>query len=130
MIAGRPRFNAITPDQGSERDRVARQDARSTEEQRRRWHQSRERLREARAALAAGRNDQALALFTQAHDLGDDHALCHARAHLGRARVEIALGRRHEAAVDAMFAALAALVSPLRRLRGVRGRGFGGVGPA
>lgn len=102
----------------------------SSQEQRRRWAQSRQALREARAALRAGRNDQALGLFTQAHDLGDDHALCHARAHLGRARVEMAAGRRREAAVDALFAALAALVSPLRRLRGVRGRGFGGVGQA
>lgn len=96
-----------------------------TQEQRSRWNHSRESLRSAQAAFKAGKIDESLRWFTQAHDLGDDHAWCHAQAHFGRARIEMRQGRRHDARVDFMFGMLAALFSPLRRLRGVRGPGYG-----
>lgn len=96
-----------------------------TEDQLSRWSHSRRCLRAARAALNAGDRDESLRLFTQAHDLGDDHTWCHACAHFGRARIEMRQGSGHDAAVDLMFGILAAVFSPLRRLRGVRGRGFG-----
>lgn len=81
-------------------------------------------LRRAKSALKAGRFDEALGLFTKAHDLGDDNILCHVRGHLGRARIETRKGKLRDAALDAFFAMIAVLVSPARRLRGARGRGF------
>jgi hypothetical protein len=97
----------------------------STESARRRWDESRKYLRAARVALGTGRIDEAIKLFRQGHDLGDDNILCHARSHLGLARVEVKRGRLREAAIDVMFALAAVLVSPLRRFKGVRGPGFG-----
>ncbi len=98
----------------------------NSEDRRRRWDDSRRHLREAGSALKAGRLAEAFALFTRAHDLGDDHVLCHMRGHLGRARVEMRKGDVRDAAVDAFFALVAIVVSPARRLRGARGRGFPG----
>ncbi len=95
-------------------------------EKRQRWNESRKRLHDASSALRAGRLDEALQLFSQAHDLGDDNVLCHTQGHLGRARVEMRKGRMRDASVDVFFGLLAVLVSSARLLRGVRGRGFGG----
>jgi hypothetical protein len=93
-------------------------------EQHRRWSESRAHLRDARASMRAGQLDDALAAYTHAHDLGDDNVICHARGHWGRARVELRQRMIHDASIDAFFAIVAILVSPLRRLRGVRGPGF------
>jgi hypothetical protein len=93
-------------------------------DQHRRWLESRAHLRDARVAMRAGRIDDALAAYTRAHDLADDHVKCHARAHLGRARVEIRQRKFHDASIDAFFAIVAIVVSPFRRLRGIRGPGF------
>lgn len=94
------------------------------EEKRRRWDESRRQLRAAGRLLKAGRFDEAFGLFTQAHDLGDDNVLCHMRGHLGRALIEMRMGKMRDASIDSCFALGAVVVSPLRRLRGVRGFGF------
>src|SRR6516162_2221687 len=90
-----------------------------------RWNISRRYLRGAWVAFKAGDLERSLCLFTQAHDLGDDNTSCHGRAHLGRALIELRQHRVHDAAVDLMLAMLAVLSSPPRRLRGVRGSGYG-----
>jgi hypothetical protein len=82
-------------------------------------------LRQASDALKAGRVDEAFQHFTKAHDLGDDNVACHSRGHWGRARVELRAGKLRAALLDSFFASAAVFVSPFRRLRGVRGRGFG-----
>jgi uncharacterized protein DUF3703 len=97
----------------------------STDNPRQRWDESRKHLQAARAALSAGRIDEAIRLFKRGHDLGDDNVLCHARGHYGLARAEVKRGRLREAAIDVMFALAAVLVSPLRRFKGVRGPGLG-----
>jgi uncharacterized protein DUF3703 len=97
----------------------------STENARRRWDESRKHLQAARAALSASRFDEAIRLFKRGHDLGDDNVLCHARGHLGLARVAVRRGRLRAAAIDVMFALAAVVSSPLRRFKGVRGPGFG-----
>lgn len=91
----------------------------------RRWSQSRAYLREAHTALDEGRTHEALRLFTQAHDLGGDNTICHARGHFGRMRVELQTGKLRDALLDGFFGLAAVLISPIRRWRGVRGRGFG-----
>lgn len=93
-------------------------------EQRQRWSESRAHLRDAAVAMSAGRLDDAFASYTRGHDLGDDNVMCHARGHFGRARVEIHQRKFHDASIDAFFTIAAVLVSPFRRLRGVRGAGF------
>jgi hypothetical protein len=97
----------------------------ASEDQQRRWVESRALSEKAFEALNVGRVDEALHLFTKAHDLGDDNVLCHVRGHLGRARVEFQMGNGRTALVDVFFALAAVVVSPVRRARGVRGRGFG-----
>ena len=61
---------------------------------------------------------------TRAHDLGDDNVRCHALGHIGRARVEIRQRKFHDASIDGFFATMALVISPFRRMRGIRGRGF------
>jgi len=100
-------------------------DSDAREDDRRRLAESRATLREARDALRAGRLNAAFRLFTEAHDLGDDNVLCHIRGHWGRARVELRAGKARDALLDIFFCFAAVLVSPFRRLRAVRGRGFG-----
>ena len=98
--------------------------ATNLEDRRQRWDQSRMNLRQAGIALKAGRVDHAFALFTRGHDLGDDNLLCHMRGHLGRARIELRKRNVRDAFLDAFFALAAIVVSPARRLKGARGRGF------
>jgi hypothetical protein len=101
----------------------------TSEDAQRRWSESRALLKQASNALKAGRVDEALRLFTKAHDLGDDNAICHARGHWGRAHIELRAGKLRAALLDAFFGALALVVSPIRRLSGARGRGFGPICP-
>ena len=93
-------------------------------EQRQRWSKSRASLRDAKAATKAGRLDDAFACYTQAHDLGDDNVRCHARGHLGRARIEIRQGKIRAASIDTFWATTAVLVSTIRRMLGRRGAGI------
>ena len=89
-----------------------------------RWEQSRARLRDALAARKAGRLDDAFALYTQAHNLGDDNFRCHARGHLGRALIELRRGQLREASIDTFWATTAVMVSTIRRMLGRRGAGI------
>jgi hypothetical protein len=96
-----------------------------SDDPRQRWIESRALLKQASDALRDGRLDVAYQLFTKAHDLGDDDVVCHSRGHWGRARIELRTGEKRAAMLDAFFASVAVLFSPIRRLRGVRGSGFG-----
>ena len=96
-----------------------------SEERQLRLTESRALLKEASGALKTERLDKAFRFFTDAHDLGDDDVVCHVRGHWGRAQVEWRQRNLRAALLDCFFGSLALLVSPVRRLRGVRGRGFG-----
>ncbi len=93
-------------------------------EQQQRWSESRARLRDARAAMTAGRLDDAFSLYTQAHNLGDDNVRCHARGHLGRAHIELRQGKFRDASIDTFWASTAVMVSSIRRMLGRRGAGI------
>ncbi len=74
--------------------------------------------------MRAGRLDEAFAFYTQAHNLGDDNVRCHARGHLGRARIELRRGRIRDASIDTFWASTAVMVSTVRRMLGRRGAGI------
>jgi hypothetical protein len=93
-------------------------------EQLERWSESRARLREARIARKTGYLDDALRLYTQAHNLGDDNVRCHLRGHLGRAGIELRQGKFRDASIDMFWASTAVLVSTIRRKLGRRGAGI------
>jgi hypothetical protein len=93
-------------------------------EQEQRWTESRARLREARSARKSGYLDDALRLYTQAHNLGDDHVRCHMRGHLGRAGIELRQGKYRDASIDTFWASTAVMVSTIRRMLGRRGAGI------
>ena len=92
--------------------------------QQHRWSRSRACFRDARAAWRAGNLDTAYALFTEAHNLGDDNVRCHIRGHLGRAAVEVRRGQLREAVIDTFWASTAIMVSTIRRKLGRRGAGI------
>ena len=93
-------------------------------EQEQRWSESRAHLREARIARKTGYLDDALRLYTQAHNLGDDHVRCHMRGHLGRAGIELRRGKYRDASIDTFWASTAVMVSTIRRMLGRRGAGI------
>jgi hypothetical protein len=93
-------------------------------EQLQRWAESRACLRDALIARKTGYLDDALRLYTQAHNLGDDHVRCHLRGHLGRARVELRKGQFRDASIDTFWASTAVMVSTIRRMLGRRGAGI------
>ncbi len=93
-------------------------------EHQQRWSESRARLREARIARQTGYLDDALRLYTQAHNLGDDNVRCHIRGHLGRAGIELRQGKFRDASIDTFWASTAAMVSTIRRKLGRRGAGI------
>jgi hypothetical protein len=93
-------------------------------DQQQRWTDSRAHLRDACIARRTGYLDDALRLYTQAHNLGDDHVRCHMRGHLGRAGIELRQGKYRDASIDTFWASTAVMVSTIRRLLGRRGAGI------
>jgi hypothetical protein len=94
------------------------------QERLRRWQSSQAKLRTAREALDAGHLDEALELYSQAHNLGDDNLLCHVRGHFGRARILLRQRKFRYAGVDGFFGIFAVIVSPVRLWRRRRGPGI------
>ena len=93
-------------------------------EQQQRWSESRARLREARIARKTYYLDDALRLYTEAHNLGDDNVRCHVRGHLGRAGIELRQGNYRAASIDTFWASTAVMVSTIRRILGRRCAGI------
>jgi hypothetical protein len=94
------------------------------QERLRRWQSSRDALGLAHDALEAGRVDEALELYSLAHDLGDDNLVCHVRGHFGRARILFRQEKFRDAGIDAFFGVFAVVVSPMRLWRKRRGPGI------
>jgi hypothetical protein len=93
-------------------------------ERQQRWAESRACLRDALIARKTGYLDDALRLYTQAHNLGDDQVRCHLRGHVGRAGIELRQGKYRDASIDTFWASTAVMVSTIRRMLGRRGAGI------